>query len=99
MELVRLLEGCGFRVLRATYCNTLLLPLVAARRLIDRWSRRAGSDVEFLPRPVEALFRSLLGLEARWLVRRTLPIGSSVLVAARKSQDADRGVEARPRDQ
>ncbi len=70
--------------MRATYCNMLLLPLVAARRAIDRWSRRSGSDVEFLPRPVEALFRALLALEACWLARWTLPIGSSLVVVARR---------------
>jgi SAM-dependent methyltransferase len=92
-ELVRLLETCGFSIVRATYCNMLLLPLVAARRAIDRWSRRRGSDVEFLPRPVEAFFRALLALEACWLARWTLPIGSSLLVVARKQAGSGPGLD------
>ncbi len=84
-ELVELLEVCGLTVSRATYCNTLLFPVIALHRLLDRWTRRAGSDVGFLPAPLEALFRGALGLEARWLGRRNLPLGSSVLALGRKS--------------
>jgi len=83
-ELVRLLADGGFEVERATYCNTLLLPVVALHRALDRWSRRGGSDVGFLPRPFEMLFRALLEIEAFWLARFTLPLGSSVLVLARR---------------
>jgi hypothetical protein len=41
--------------------------------------------VGFLPGPLEALFRGLMGLEA-WLVRRGLsfPLGASAVALARK---------------
>lgn len=85
-ELEALLRGAGFEVVRATYANSLLFPVILLRRTLDRLTGRHGSDVAFLPAPLETLFRSLLLLEA-WLVRRTsLPVGASVLVLARKGK-------------
>ena len=84
-ELVALLEGCGLAVVRATYCNSLLVPLLFARRTLDRMLGREGSDVGFLPPPLESLFRGVLGIEAA-LVRRgvSFPLGASVVVLACK---------------
>lgn len=84
-ELEALLSGAGLENLRSSYCNTLLLPLLALRRGLDRLSGRVGSDVSFLPPPLERLFRALLGLEAAWLGRgHGLPLGASVLALARR---------------
>jgi SAM-dependent methyltransferase len=83
-EVRGLLEGAGLQVLRATYANTVLLPLVAARRGLDRLTGREGSDVGFLPRPVEWAFRSILRAEARWVRRFSLPLGTSIFALARK---------------
>ena len=55
-ELVALLEGCGLRVQRASYCNSILFPLLFARRTLDRALGREGSDVGFLPAPLEWAF-------------------------------------------
>jgi SAM-dependent methyltransferase len=84
-ELVALLEGCGLEPLRASYCNSLLFPLLLARRSLDRLLSRQGSDVGFLPAPLEWAFRRALLLEAA-LIRRglSLPIGASVVALARK---------------
>lgn len=84
-ELRDLLEGAGLEVLRLTYCNTFLLPLLLVRRTLDRLLGRQGSDVEFLPAPLEWAFRRLLLLEAA-LVRRglELPVGASLVALARK---------------
>jgi len=84
-EVRRLLEAAHLEVVRATYANTLLFPLVAARRTLDRITGRHGSDVEFLPAPLEWLFGTLLGTEA-WLVRQgtSLPFGASVFALGRK---------------
>lgn len=83
-EVERLLTGCGLRVLRSTYCNSLLFPVLVLRRVVDRAFGRRGSDVTFLPAPLEWLFRRALGLEASWLARRSFPIGSSVIALGRK---------------
>jgi SAM-dependent methyltransferase len=83
-EVVELLRGGGLEVLAASYCNSLLFPLLLARRTLDRLTGRQGSDVGFLPAPLERLFRGLLQVEAQMLRRVTLPVGASVVALARK---------------
>ena len=87
----REIERAGLRVLRATYANTVLLPLAAAWRLgVQRLGPPgARSDVRPLPRGLRALdpvLRAVLGIEASYLrrPRATLPLGlSSICVAER----------------
>jgi SAM-dependent methyltransferase len=83
-ELASLFDACGLDVLRTSYCNSLLFPVLALRRTLDRVLSRHGSDVETLPPPVERTFRALLGLEARWLRRFSFPLGGSVIALGRK---------------
>ena len=85
-ELEALLEGCGLRVEQASYCNSLLFPLLFARRSLDRLLSREGSDVGFLPAPLEWGFSRALRAEAA-IVRRGLsfPVGASVVALARKA--------------
>jgi SAM-dependent methyltransferase len=84
-ELVALLETRGLAVIRSTYCNSMLFPLLLARRTLDRLLGREGSDVGFLPGPLEWTFRRVLLAEAA-LVRRgmMLPVGGSALALARR---------------
>jgi SAM-dependent methyltransferase len=85
-ELEALLTHAGLTVLRSSYANTFLFPLLLARRTLDRVLGRHGSDLGFLPAPLEWGFRSLLELEA-WLIGRgvSLPIGASLFALARKN--------------
>src|SRR5262245_57267892 len=83
-ELVQLFAGAGLEPLRATYCNSLLFPLLLLRRTLDRLTGRHGSDVGFLPGPLEALFTALLKIEARLVRHVSLPVGASVMVLGRK---------------
>ena len=55
-------SGCG-----SPTATSILFPLLALRRTLDRWLGRHGSDVEFLPAPLEWLFLRFLRLEA-WLI-------------------------------
>jgi len=87
-EVRRLLEDAGLEVARLTYANTLLFPVVAVRRTLDRLLHRHGSDVGFLPPPMEWTFRNLLGIEARLVRHLPLPIGASVFALARKPRAA-----------
>jgi SAM-dependent methyltransferase len=87
-EVRRLLEGEGLEVERLTYANTLLFPVIAVRRTLDRMLGRHGSDVGFLPAPMEWTFRHLLGLESRLIRRWSLPVGASVFALARKPRAA-----------
>jgi SAM-dependent methyltransferase len=84
-ELRALLEGAGLRIVRLSYCNTILFPLLLVRRTLDRLTGRQGSDVEFLPAPFEWAFRHALLLEAALLRRGLeLPVGASLVALARK---------------
>lgn len=83
-EVRRLLEDEGLEVLRLTYANSLLFPVIFARRTLDRLLHRHGSDVGFLSPPIEWTFRRLLGAEAILVRRLSLPVGASVFALARK---------------
>lgn len=83
-ELKRLFEDCGLRVLRSSYCNSLLFPVLAFRRAMDRWAQRHGSDVENVPGPLDRTFRTLLNAEARFLRRFDFPVGASVIALGQK---------------
>jgi SAM-dependent methyltransferase len=87
-EVKALLEGAGLEVVRAVYGNSLLFPVVAARRTLDRLTGRHGSDVSFLPAPLEWAFRAVLGLEARLVRRVSFPVGASVFALARRPPEA-----------
>jgi len=83
-EVKTLLREAGLEVVRASYGNTLLFPLLAARRTLDRITGRHGSDVAFLPAPLERAFRALLEVEARLVRLVSLPVGASVFALARR---------------
>jgi len=85
------MERAGFRVLRATYANSLLLPVAALRRLALKRIGLAqpGSDVKPLPPNLEWLNQTLLRVlrsEARWLKipQSELPAGLSAICVAEK---------------
>lgn len=83
-EVKALLGAAGLDVLRSTYANFFLFPVLAARRTLDRISGRHGSDVQFLSPILERAFLGLLQLEARLVPHVSLPIGASVFALARK---------------
>jgi SAM-dependent methyltransferase len=85
------LERAGLRTLRATYANSVLLPLAAVRRLVLKrlGLAAAGSDVKPLPprlRWLNRAFTGVLAAEARRLRRphATLPAGLSVICVAER---------------
>jgi SAM-dependent methyltransferase len=84
-RIVRLLEGAGFRLLFASYWNTILFPvMVVTRKLLPDGGGRT-SDVRLHPPPVEALCRAATGFEHELLRRGIrLPFGGSVIVVAAK---------------
>ncbi len=83
-EIETLLERAGLRLIRSTYANSLLFPVLLSRRFLDRLLDRHGSDVALLPPLLETIFGGLLGIEARLLGWFNLPIGASVFAVARK---------------
>jgi SAM-dependent methyltransferase len=90
-ELRRRLERAGLRTLRATYANSLLLPVAAVRRLLLKPVGLAdrGSDVRPLPAGMDWLNRALTRVllnEARLLARpgARLPAGLSAICVVEK---------------
>lgn len=77
-------QAAGFRDVRATYWNSVALPLIAARRKLLP-APRGGSDVHVFPAPVEAAFDAAMATERGWLrVFGVLPFGCSVFAVGRK---------------
>jgi SAM-dependent methyltransferase len=83
-DAVAMVERAGFRVIRATYWNTLLFPLMVLRRLLSRGSE-AESDVREYPPLLDRLFGALTAVERRAVEAGiNLPFGGSLLVVAVK---------------
>jgi SAM-dependent methyltransferase len=80
------LETAGFRILRSTYTNLTILPLVAAVRLAQRVTGHVESEKEIaIPSaPVNAILSGLLAVEGAALRVVDMPVGSSLLVAAER---------------
>ncbi|MGB3258205.1 MAG: class I SAM-dependent methyltransferase [Ornithinimicrobium sp.] len=84
--LVGAVEQAGYAVRRATYGFAGVFPMFVADRARRRLRPTVGTQVD-LPRISAPLQRLLLGLsaaESRVMVRRDLPFGSSVFLAADK---------------
>lgn len=80
----KLLEA-GFIIEKISYFNTLLFPLIAVVRLINKALRRKGGDDIGLPSaPVNFIFEKIFGLEKFILRLLDLPIGVSVIAVVRK---------------
>lgn len=82
------LERAGFEVLRITYTNFTLLPLVAPVRLGQRLiglstPEETGTDIAVPPEPLNTVLTALVRAEAVALRRFDMPIGSSLLALAR----------------
>ena len=86
-ELATKLTDSGFKVVRATYANTILLPLAVMRRLVFKRVGLAddGSDVRPQPDWLNRIFTGVLRLEASVVQRRiNLPAGLSLICVVRK---------------
>jgi SAM-dependent methyltransferase len=86
-ELVERMERAGFRMVRVTSFVSLLLPLMAASRLLDRNGTRAFDPCrEFhVPAAVNRVLNSVLAIERLAItLGLSWPAGGSLLVVARK---------------
>lgn len=91
-ELTGKMERAGFTILRASYANSFLLPVAAARRLLLKRIGLAdsGSDVKPLPAGLAWLNKMLAGVlrAEAFLINQTklnLPAGLSIICLAKKS--------------
>jgi len=75
------LASHGFRVVKSSYWNTLLFPLMLLHRLAGRDD--AASDVRDFPRWLDALFSAALAIErAAVAAGLSLPFGGSLMIVA-----------------
>ncbi len=86
-RLIRAVEEQGFRTIRCTYANSLLLPIAAARfRIWEPLMRKqAASGTGALPKWLNALLSIPLAGEAAMLRRVDLPIGQSLILIAERT--------------
>lgn len=89
-ELRERLTPAGFTIVRLTYTNASLFPLLLCARVLQRLRglRREGEARELTvpPAPVNALLTAVLWLESLWLRAFDAPWGSSLLCLARKPE-------------
>jgi ubiquinone/menaquinone biosynthesis C-methylase UbiE len=85
-SLAERLAAAGFDVVRMTYTNATIAPLVAAVRLVQRGSGHQVShqEISIPPAPLNAALTGLLALEAAALRVVNMPFGSSLLALGRK---------------
>jgi SAM-dependent methyltransferase len=86
------LEPAGFEIVRMTYTNATLFPLMLAVRTAQRLTGMTAADdttkeIALPAKPVNATLTALLSLEARALRVADMPFGSSLLCLARRRRD------------
>ena len=83
-EVRRKLSAAGFEIERVTYANAMLLPLIAAVRLLSREKQKVHSDLVPLPRFINTFLTALFVAEMRTVSRVNLPFGVTLIAVARK---------------
>jgi SAM-dependent methyltransferase len=86
----RLVESTGLRVERVSFLFASLFPLMLAVRGLQRTMRpfrqpRLDTDIGVPPAPVNGTLSAVVAIEASLSRRISMPVGSSLLVVARKS--------------
>ena len=80
-EVGELLREHGFELLKLSYWNTTLFPVMMAKRTIERLSRKEASpasDMSDLPGPVNDILTAIMRVENRILLATGMPFGGSV---------------------
>ncbi len=86
-ELIQKIERKNFEVIKASYFNLFLFPLIFSIRIFNRHIRPASllkSDVYSVPTFVNNTLKNIFSTERFILKHTNLPIGVSLLLAARK---------------
>lgn len=78
--------NAGFEVLKCSYRNMILFPVVYVKRLTDRWGKHesAQSDLKPLPFWLNGFFYFISQYENRIINYSNLPVGSSLFCLAKK---------------
>lgn len=79
-DLMRLAHAAGLGIERVGYFNTLLFPVIAATRLLERVRTRVCASDAVLPSPtLNFLLKKIFAVEARMVGRHFFPFGTSVI--------------------
>jgi len=71
-------EAAGLKVDRIGFFNSLLFPIAAAVRLLGKAFGKSSSDDKLPPRPLNAIFQKIFGLERHLVGRVPMPAGVSI---------------------
>ncbi|MFN8500160.1 MAG: class I SAM-dependent methyltransferase [Anaerolineae bacterium] len=80
-------EAAGFRVERATYANTFLLPVAAAKRILEPvipLAPTGSSDVAMGPPWLNSILTQVLRTEARLVKHVDFPVGLTAVALAQR---------------
>jgi hypothetical protein len=82
-------EGAGLETVRVSFMFASVFPVILGARLMQRLLRpirgvRGDADIQVPAAPVNAALTAVVSAEASLARRVTMPIGSSLLVVARK---------------
>ncbi|PYM93698.1 MAG: SAM-dependent methyltransferase [Candidatus Rokuibacteriota bacterium] len=77
-------ERAGFRVLRISYFNTVLFPMVALVRAWKTLRGDRGHDLRRPAAPVNRLLEGLFAFERHLVPRVALPFGASLILIGRR---------------
>lgn len=83
-ELKQKVERGGFRVEKSSYIFFFVFPMVFISRMIGKFSKKEDSDLKMLPKFINKALISLCSFEALFLKYLNLPIGSSLIIRAKK---------------
>lgn len=91
-SLEAVVRAAGYRTLKRTTFNSLLLPAIVGVRWVNRMLGRAGGDADRIPpAPVNRLLTLLFGAERHFAVRGLLPVGVSLALLAEPASEAAGG--------
>ena len=84
-QLERELRKAGYAIELLSPFNTILFPLIAAVRAAGKVTGRESADDAMPPKPLNALFQRLFGLESGLIGRIPMPFGVSLVAVARRT--------------
>lgn len=83
--LTTLLQRAGFELIYCSYFCSLLLPLIVTIRQVNRLLRvEGGQDFDIPAAGLNRVLHQIFAAEAALLMRRPMPLGSSLLAVARR---------------
>ena len=71
-------EAAGLKVRKIGFFNSLLFPIAAAVRILGKLRGKTSSDDDLPPRPLNATFGTIFGLERHLIGRVPFPAGVSL---------------------